>query len=149
MTVLQVYALTSTAVEEEMEEFYERVQHVVYEIPRGDLWYVIGDWNATAWQDERKGTTAIFALGERNEQGNQLVEFFSRNDFQIMHTVFKLHARRLYTWRSPDQTTRNQIDYIICKTRWRSSVSRVIKLPGADCGPDHDLLIADVNIKLI
>ena len=37
MTVLQVYAPTSTAEEEEMEEFYEKVQHVVDEIPRGDV----------------------------------------------------------------------------------------------------------------
>ena len=149
MTVLQVYAVTSTAVEEEMEELYEKVQHVVDEIPRGDLRCVIGDWNAKAWQDERKGTTARFELGERNERGDQLSEFFSRNDLQIMNTVFKLHARRLYTWRSSDQSTRNQIDYIICKTRWRSSVRRLITLPGADCGTDHNLLIADVKIKLM
>ena len=81
---------------------------------------------------------------------NQLVSLFcSRNDFQILNTFFKLPARRLYTWRSPDQTTRNQIDYIICKTRWRSSVRRVTTLPGADCGTDHNLLIADVTIKLM
>ena len=61
---------------------------------------------------------------------------------------FKLHAWRLYTWRSPDQINRNQIDYIICKTRWRSSVRRVTTLPGADRGTDHNLLIADVKIKL-
>ena len=106
-----------------MEKFYEKVQHVVDEIPRGDVLYV-------------------------NERGDQLVEFCSRNDLQIMNTFFKLHARRLYTWRSPDQNTRNQIDYIVCKTRWRSSVRRVTTLPGDDCGTDHNLLIADVNIKL-
>ena len=113
MTVLQVYAPTSTAEDEEMEEFYEKVQHVVDEIQRGDVLYVIGDWNANVGHDETNGTTGIFRLGERNERGDQLVEFCSRNDFQIMNTFFKLHARRLYTWRSPDQTTRNQIDYII------------------------------------
>ena len=148
MTVLQVYAPTSTAEEGDMEEFYEKVQHVVDEIPRGDVLYVIGDWNAKVGQDKTNGTTGRFGLGERNERGDQLVEFCSRNDFQIMNTFFKLHARRLYTWRSPDQTTRNQIDYIICKTRWRSSVRRVTTLPGADCGTDHNLLIADVKIKL-
>ena len=148
MTVLQVYAPTSTAEEEAMEEFYEKVQHVVDEIPRGDVLYVIGDWNAKVGQDETNGTTGRFGLGERNERGDQLVEFCSRNDLQIMNTFFKLHARRLYTWRSPDQTTRNQIDYIICKTRWRSSVRRVTTLPGADCGTDHNLLIADIKIKL-
>ncbi|KAI0224649.1 Craniofacial development protein 2, partial [Lamellibrachia satsuma] len=66
----------------------------------------------------------------------------------IMNTFFKLHARRLYTWRSPDKVTRNQIDYIMCTTRWRSSVRRVTTLPGADCGTDHNLLIADIKIKL-
>ena len=85
--------------------------------------------------------------GGRNERGDQLVEFCSRNDFKIMNTFFKLHARRLYTWRSPDQTTRNQIDYIICKTRWISSVRRV-KHYQELTGTDHNLLIADVKIKL-
>ena len=36
----------------------------------------------------------------------------------------------------------------MCTTRWRSSVRRVTTLPGADCGTDHNLLIADVKIKL-
>ena len=148
MTALQVYAPTSTAEEEEMEEFYEKVQHVVDEIPRGDVLYVIGDWNAKVGQDETNGTTGRLGLGERNERGDQLVEFCSRNDLLIMNTFFKLHARRLYTWISPDQTTRNQIDYIICKTRWRISVRRVTTLPGAECGTDHNMLIEDVKIKL-
>ena len=113
-----------------------RYSNVVDEIPRGDVLYVIGVWSAKVGQDETNGTTARFGLGERNERGDQLVEFCSRNDFQIMNTFFKLLARRLYTWRSPDQTTRNQIDYIIYKTRWRSSVRRVTTLPEADCGTD-------------
>ena len=106
-----------------MGEFYEKVQHVVDEIPREYVLYVIGDWNAKVGQDETNNTTGRFGLGERNERGEQLVEFCSRNDLQIMNTFFKLHARRLYTWRSPDQTTRNQIDYIICKMRWRCKKS--------------------------
>ena len=75
--------------------------------------YVIGDWIAKVGQDGTNGTTGRFGLGERNERGDQLVEFCSRNDLQIMNNFFKLHARGLYTWRSPDQTNINQIDYII------------------------------------
>ena len=40
------------------------------------------------------------------------------------------------------------VSEVICKTRWRSSVRRVTTLPGADCGTDHNLLIADIKIKL-
>ena len=56
----------------------------MYEIPRGDVMYVIGDWNATVGQDEPNGTTGRFGLGEWNERGDQIVEFCSRNDFQIL-----------------------------------------------------------------
>ena len=132
-----------------MEEFYEKVQHVVDEIPRGHVLYVIGDWNAKVGQGETNDTAGRFGLGERNERGpDQLLEFCSRNDIKIMNTFFKLHARRLYTWTSPDQTTRNQIDYIICKLRWKSSVRRVTTLSGGHCGTDHHLLVADVKVKL-
>ena len=51
MTVSQVYAPTSTAEEEEMEESYEKVRHVVDDIPRGDVLYATGDWNAKVGQD--------------------------------------------------------------------------------------------------
>ena len=52
--------------------------------------------------------------------------------------------RQLYTWTSPD----DQIDYILCSRRWRSSIeSSKIRL-GADCGSDHELLIARFRLKL-
>ena len=83
-----------------------------------------------------------------NERGDQLVEFYSRNDLRIMNTFYKLHPRKLYTWRSPDKITRNQIDYMLCKTRLKISIKRVTTLPGDDYGTDHNLLIADIKIKL-
>ena len=79
-----------------MEELYDKVQHVVDEIPRGDVLYVIGDWNAKVGQDEINGTTGIFGPGERNERGDQLVECCSRNDFKIMNTFFKLYAEAVH-----------------------------------------------------
>ena len=65
-----------------------------------------------------------------------------------MNTFFRLHPRRLYIWISPDNSTRNKIDYILCKSRWKSSIKRVTTLPGADCGTDDNLLIADIKVKL-
>ena len=59
------------------------------------------------------------------------------------------HKRRLYTWTSPDGQYQNQIDYILCSRRWKRSIqSAKKKRPGADCGTDHDLLIAKFRLKL-
>ena len=56
--------------------------------------------------------------------------------------------RRLYTWTSPAGQHRNQIDYILCSQRWRSSIQSAKTRPGADCVSDHELLIAKFRLKL-
>jgi len=66
----------------------------------------------------------------------------------IANTLFQQHRRRLYTWTSPDGQYRNQIDYILCHQRWRSSVQSANTRLGADCGSDHELLIAKFRLKL-
>ena len=43
---------------------------------------------------------------------------------------------------------RSQIDYILCSQRWRSSLQSAKTRPGADCGSDHELLIAKFKVKL-
>ena len=58
------------------------------------------------------------------------------------------HKRRLYTWTSPDGQHRKQIDYILCSQRWRSSIQSAKIRLGADCGSDHELLIAKFRLKL-
>ena len=66
----------------------------------------------------------------------------------IANTLFQQHKRRLYTWTSPDGQYRNQIDYILCSQRWRSSIQSAKIRPGADCGSDYELLIAKFRLKL-
>ena len=40
------------------------------------------------------------------------------------------------------------IDYILCSQRWRSFIQSAKTRPGADCGSDHELLIAEFRLKL-
>ena len=49
---------------------------------------------------------------------------------------------------SPNGQYRNQIDYILCNQRWRSSIQSAKTRQGADCGADHELLIAKSGFKL-
>ena len=43
---------------------------------------------------------------------------------------------------------RLQIDYTLCSQRWRSSIQSAKTRPEADCGSDHELLIAKFRLKL-
>ena len=40
------------------------------------------------------------------------------------------------------------MDYILCSQRWRSSIQSAKTSLGADCGSDHELLIAKFRLKL-
>ena len=62
--------------------------------------------------------------------------------------IWTFNTTRLYTWTSPDGQHQNQIDYILCSKRWRSSIQSAKTRPGADCGSDHELLIAKFRLKL-
>ena len=56
--------------------------------------------------------------------------------------------RGLYIRTLPNGEYRNQIDYILCSLRWRSCKQSAKTRPGADCGSDHELLIAKFKLKL-
>ena len=46
ITVIQVYALTSNTERAEIEQFYEGLQDLLELIPKKDVLFIIGDWNA-------------------------------------------------------------------------------------------------------
>ena len=54
----------------------------------------------------------------------------------------------LYAWTSLHGQYWNQIDYILCSQRWKSSIQSAKIRTWADCTPDHELLIAKFRLKL-
>ena len=87
-------------------------------------------------------------LGVQNEAGQRLIEFCQKSTLVIANTLFQQHKRRLYTWTSPDGQHQNQIDYILCSQRWRSSIRSAKTRLGTDWGSDNELLIAKFRLKL-
>ena len=69
ITVIQVYALTSTGEEAEVEWFYEGLEDLLELTPKKDVLFIIGDWNAKVGSQETPGVTGKFGLGVLNEQG--------------------------------------------------------------------------------
>ena len=77
ITIIQVYAPTSTASEEEQDNFFIKLQSTIDRTPKGDVTMVIGDFNAKV--GHHKGgdgdTIGRHGLGKQNEAGERLVEF--------------------------------------------------------------------------
>ena len=148
VTVIQVYAPTNNAEEAEVEQFYEDPQDLLELTPKKDVLFIIGDWNAKLGSKEIPGVTGKFGLGVQNEARQRLTEFCEQNALIIANTLFQQHKRRLYTWTSPDGQYQNQIDYILCSQRWKSSIQSAKTKPGVDCSSDQEPLIAKFRFKL-
>ena len=102
ITVIQVYAPTSNAEEDEVVQFCEDLQDLLELTPRKDVLFIIRDWNAKVGSQEIPGVTGKFDLGVQNKAGKRLIEFCQENALVIANTLFQQHKRRLYTWTSPD-----------------------------------------------
>ena len=66
---------------------------------------------------------------------------------ELANTLVQQHKRRLYTWTSPDDQHRNQIDYILCSQRWRSSTQSAKTGPGVDRGSNHEHLLPNSDLN--
>ena len=131
-----------------MEQFYEDLQDLRKLTPMKDVLFITGGWNAKVGSQETPGVTGKFGLGVQNEPGQRLREFCQEHALVIANTLIQQHKRKLYTWTSPDGQHQNQMDYILCSQRWRSSIQSAKRSPGPDCGSDHELLIAKFRFKL-
>ena len=133
------------AEEAEVEHFYDDLQDLLELTPIKDVLFIIGDWNAKVGSQEIPGVTGKFGLGVQNEAGQRLTEFCHESALVITNTLFQQHTRRLYTWTSPDD--QNQIDYMLCSQRWKSSIQSAKTRLGGDCGSDHELLLLNADLN--
>ncbi len=152
MSIIQAYAPTSAAPDEEMDEFYGALEETLASIPRSDVTIVMGDFNAKVGKTDKSdgfyGLVGNHGLGTRNERGERLLQFCAEQQLVLTNTLFQQHRRRLYTWKSCDSHTRNQIDYILIQKRWKSSVIKARTYPGADASSDHQLLVARMKLRI-
>ena len=69
ITVIQVYAPNSNTEEAEVEQFYEDLQALLELVPKKDVLFILGDWNAKVGNQEIPGITGNLALEYRMKQG--------------------------------------------------------------------------------
>ena len=148
ISIIQVYAPTADHDDTEIETFYEEIDKTMKQLKSTDIKIVMGDFNAKVGEGRIGNIIGPHGLGEINESGERLVEWCAENEFVVTNTWFKNHARRKWTWKSPGDRQRNQIDYIMIQSRFRNAIRSAKSMPGADCGSDHVPVICTFNLKL-
>ena len=148
-TFIQVYAQTEDADNVNKQEFYEDLRSTVRQNwKHGERLVVMGDFNSKVGKEREENIVGPYGLGERNENGDLIVDFCREFGLVVTNTWNEQRVEERHTWISPDGRTRNQIDYILIDKRYRNSVTNSKSRPEADCGSDHNPVVADVETRL-
>ncbi len=139
LTVIAVYAPKLDATEEAKDSFYDDLQDAVDRVPVGDMLIVAGDRNARPGLVDMstRHTLGKFTVGMRCANGDRLVNFVSANPLLVSSTRFQHPQCHLVTWFSNDGRTREQIDHILVRSRWASSVIDCRVYNGAQTCSEH------------
>ena len=150
ITIIQAYAPTNDATPEEKDDFYHQLQTTTDRCNKNDIVIVMGDMNAKVGDDNSEMEEVIgrHGLGSRNDNGERLCEYCSINGLVITGTCFPHKDIHKATWVSPDGQTRNQIDHIMIRRTWRTSVTDTRVQRGADAASDHYLVVTKLQMKL-
>ncbi|CAF1621865.1 unnamed protein product, partial [Adineta ricciae] len=150
ITVINVYAPTAEASKDDMETFYDDLENAILKTPKKDILIITGDWNAKVGDDNRgwEGVMGKYGYGQRNERGEQLLEFATSHNLFICNTAFQQKPNRKWTWESPDGIHKNMIDLILVQQRWKSSVINCRTFQGADISSDHSLVLCNIKLRL-
>ena len=112
-----------------------------------DYLLVMGDFNAILGNEKVPSVTLAHGTGIRNNSGQRLLAFCSANDLFVTNTGFRHHLRRKTTRISPDGRTKNDIDYILIRSRLKSSALNCRAYPKVDCGSDHNIVAARLRLR--
>ncbi len=95
------------------KEDKEILQGVRKDVNKENEYYniYVGDWNSNVDKEiEGAKLCGKFGLGDRNESGEDFMDFAVRNNMKITNSYFQKKENRRWTWASPNRNTRNEID---------------------------------------
>ena len=93
--IIAVYAPTLQTCKKDLsirEELYEQIEATVDKVPKRDLFFVAGDFNAkvgSQLQTDDNNCVGLYGKGKRNSSGDALVDLCTRKDLCIANTCFQ------------------------------------------------------------
>ena len=151
VSFIQAYAPQQGRPQEEKEAFYNDLQDTFDSLPTESEINIIGDLNGHVGCDRVENVIGDFGVGERNEEGETLIDFCVRNSLSIMNTFFKHQESHQYTWYRYNSQLgcydlKTQIDFVL--TTRKSTIKDVKAIPSESLDSDHRLVKAKMKIHL-
>ncbi|KAK6017958.1 hypothetical protein OSTOST_02967, partial [Ostertagia ostertagi] len=145
ISIVNCYAPTNSADEEEKDAFYHELEEVVkreksyYKYLCGDFNAALGNGNDGNWRLGKHGE------GNRNDNGTRVLDLVYSCNLYHGNSLFDKPQNRRWTWESPNGELHLELDHVFTNRRW--SLMDVTVLPSFDCGSDHRLVRMNVRLN--
>ena len=150
MSIIQVYAPTTSEDILEIEQFYNSLTESTIRMRnKGYQVIIMGDWNSPIGKDARKGHGTMGKHGgedTRNENGKKMLDFCITNNILIGNTFFPHKNIHKFTFKAGGTGITTIIDYITYTSDTRYMDVKVNR--GAELDTDHYLLVLTYRLKL-
>ena len=131
------------------EKFWEDLGDLVQGIAQTEKLFIGGDLNGHVGRETGNygGFHGGHGFGERNEDGEAILDFAMAYDLFLANTFFKKREEHVITYKSGSSKT--QIDFLLMRKGDRITCKDCKVIPGESVANQHRLLVMDVHIKRV
>ena len=153
VTVICAYAPTARAPPEVKSKFSTELQDTLDKVSWRVVLVVLGDFNARVGvlkpgEEEWRGVVGKHGLDERNEAGEEFMQFCALNQLTVMNTWLQKKNICYGTWMYPATKQFHMIDLIMMRAKQRVCCGDVQVMKGANCWTNHKLVRAKLRLTL-
>ena len=147
VNVFSAYAPQAGREEVDKEKFWIKLMMEMDRIPKDEMVILAGDLNGhvgrscSGYEEVHGG----FGFGDRNEEGNRILEAAVALELMICNTWFKKERTKLISYAAGG--VESTVDYVLLRQRDRCMVRDAKIICGEECVPKHQLLVVDLLIK--
>ena len=145
INIISAYAPQMGCDDEEKNRFWQEMDEVLTSIPEEERVIVGGDLNGHVGTEKRviSRIHGGLGMGERNEEGDSIIDFAMAFDIAILNTFFM--KRDYLTYRSGGRES--QIDFLMCKRQHLREVKDCKVIYGENVSTQHKLVVSDIQIR--
>ena len=145
LNVISAYAPQVGCDVEEKSLFWQELDEVLTSIPDEERVVLGGDLNGHIGTDRRviSRIHGGLGMGERNEEGESIVDFAMAFDMALMNTFFM--KKDYVTYRSGG--SESQIDFLLCRRKQLNEVKDCKVVYGENVSQQHKLVVGDFAIR--
>jgi len=147
LNLISAYAPQVRRPNEEKEDFWVLMGKTLSAISDNERLVVCGDMNGHVGEkaDGFESVHGGLGYGERNVEGEMLLEFAEATDLIVVNTWFTKGMAKRATYESGGRRT--QIDYVLVRKSERGEVRNLNVIGYEECIPQHKLLVCVLVVK--